>query len=382
MKRDNYMRKWISIFLAIVMCMGIAVPVMATENSVDAETGLPMYLAIYSDSYIEYNVLLDEMDLAGAICLEDFVEGYEQGDFVSMQEYIDLLIRCAATDQPTQDNEELAVEPADLLYAQAVLARNAGTITDDDLEMLTAYESVLNYWELNDINAVLNYSGFVRGYLSSDCQTPAQFGSAILENYSTISPTEWYDNIGIVEAAIRLSTKPSYTKYNLMSVVQKGDIVQETQGAIAQFTGHIAIIEGRFWDTKQMCYYLRTVESAIDGVVYGVLDDTRYDERGTKIHYVTSATQTQINNAVTFCINQLGKPYNWTAIVTQSDYCWTSSSATSWYCSELVWAAYYNQGINLNETVDLNGSLIPRNIYLPSQLCNSSKLTRRYISTS
>ena len=43
----------------------------------------------------------------------------------------------------------------------------------------------------------------------------------------------------------------------------------------------------------------------------------------------------------------------------------------NWYCSELVWAAYYSEGINLN------GSTIPNHLYMPDELASSSKLTYR-----
>lgn len=48
------------------------------------------------------------------------------------------------------------------------------------------------------------------------------------------------------------------------------------------------------------------------------------------------------DNAIQFAIGQEGKAYNW--------HWWTKHSdpdSSSWYCSELVWAAYYNQGIDL-----------------------------------
>jgi len=49
-----------------------------------------------------------------------------------------------------------------------------------------------------------------------------------------------------------------------------------------------------------------------------------------------------IAGAISFAKEQRGKPYDrdWT----QKD---PSSNSASWYCSELVWAAYFNQGVNL-----------------------------------
>ena len=49
----------------------------------------------------------------------------------------------------------------------------------------------------------------------------------------------------------------------------------------------------------------------------------------------------------------------------------TANKIIIWYCSELVWAAYYSEGINLN------GSTIPNHLYMPDELASSSKLTYR-----
>ena len=117
-------------------------------------------------------------------------------------------------------------------------------------------------------------------------------------------------------------------------------------------------------------FYIRTIEAVPVGVVRGVLDDERFDERGVKIYNVTSANMTKEAAAVDFCIAQLGKPY----VLKLSGSCSYSSSSPNWYCSELVWAAYYNQGINLF------GTMIPLNIYLPSSLTYSDKLIQKTIS--
>lgn len=253
------------------------------------------------------------MGISTYVCLEDFVSGYESAANTSMDEYVNALIENEVIRSNSQKNVE-------------------ESITENDL-------------------AVSNSEGEIVPYSDG---------------------TKWYDNIGTTLPA--LPQQASYSKYNILNVVKKGDVLHESTGGVAALTGHIAIVEGTFWSETYAQWYIRTIESGVDGVVRGVLDDNRYSYRGVKVYYVTSASQTHINNAVTFCISQLGKPYNWGGITSIGGALNRTSSAATWYCSELVWAAYYNQGINLN------GSTLPTNVYLPSELASSSKLTRRTVS--
>lgn len=186
------------------------------------------------------------------------------------------------------------------------------------------------------------------------------------------SPSEeWYDDIG--HGSISLPQAPSYNKYNLLSTATKGDIYLETDGTLAQYTGHIALVQGKFYDSTYG-YYIRTIEAGSSGVVYGVLEDSRYDDRGGRLYYVTDANTAIRNNAIIFAVNQLGKLYNWSGAA-GSGACKTSIDSSNWYCSELVWAAYYNEGLGIN----IYGNTIPDNLYSPAALATSNKLTRRTV---
>ncbi len=178
---------------------------------------------------------------------------------------------------------------------------------------------------------------------------------------------EWYDNIG--ETDPEPSQRADYSTYNILSTVKKGDIVEETTGGIAAIVGHIAIVEGKYWDSTHKQYYIRTVEATWPTVTHGALDDERYDERGVNVYYVTDASSSQKTGAVNFCIGQIGKPW-WPDIPAFTELN-ANEDNTNWYCSELVWAAYYSRGINLN------GNSIPKHIYMPSDLASSSELTYR-----
>ena len=255
-----------------------------------------------SNAYIEFSEQMADKGVSVSTCLEDFIAGYEGTSEEHLEQYIDELIK-----------KEFVVASKDAATVYANL------------------QAAMEYYAVSGNDAGVE---------------PCSVGG------------KWYDNIG--DSSPKLNHAASYDKYNILSTVKKGDIIEETEGLVAQVTGHIAIVQGKYWDSTYSQYYIRTIEAGINGVVYGVLDDERYDDRGVSVYYVTSATSTQKTDAVTFCKNQLGKPY-WLAIpaLTRCNY---SSSATNWYCSELVWAAYYNQGINLN------GSSIPMNIYMPAMV--------------
>ena len=150
-------------------------------------------------------------------------------------------------------------------------------------------------------------------------------------------------------------TEANYDQKNLLDVVKKGDIIYEANGGFG-ITGHIAIVEGIFSDSDGTSY-IRIIEAISDGVVRSIIDDTRYNEKDAFILRVHGATDQQIDNAVEFCLSQLGKKY---AIDFRKD---TDPFQTDWYCSELVWAGYKNQGIDIETTALFNEpGVTPRDI--------------------
>lgn len=274
-------------------------------------SGVPENL---SDAYISFSESLEDRGVTVQTPLEDFIYGFNNSNGLTLAEYSDYLV----------DKEVSANRVTDNLIAENEAIAE---------EYIAEHESIA----------------------AESAETRSSGGA-------------WYDYIG--KTNVSLTQKAKYSKYNILSTVQKGDVVSETKGLVASITGHIAIVEGKFWDSSHSQYYIRTVEANGNGVVRGVLDDDRKDERGTNIYYAKSASSSQKNGAVSFCIGQIGKPYSLEFPLTQCSY---SSSTSNWYCSELVWAAYYNQGINFN------GSSIPMNIYLPRDLAASSKLAKRSV---
>ena len=147
---------------------------------------------------------------------------------------------------------------------------------------------------------------------------------------------DWY-NIGT-----SLPHSVDYSESDLLKYLKPGDLVYEAAGG-SGITGHSAIVEGVFYDSTYEQYYVRLLEAVSDGVTRGLMTPTRFEEKEVSIYRLNYASLSQINEAISFFISQLGKPY---AISLTKN---ASSSNPNWYCSELVWASYYWQEIYLDE---------------------------------
>lgn len=149
----------------------------------------------------------------------------------------------------------------------------------------------------------------------------------------------------------------TYSKYKLLERVRKGDIIYEALGA-GGIAGHTAIVEG-IYDRGDGTKYIRLIEAIGDGgVCRGILDDKRADAKAAYVLRVKGADQGTINRAVSFCEAQLGKAYR---LDFKHNF---DRHEAHWYCSEIVWAAYFLQGINIETTGSLNEQgITPRDIY-------------------
>lgn len=210
-----------------------------------------------------------------------------------------------------------------------------------DADLQIAYQNVILYARAHGISLEMSYDDFLSSYNGQSVEDYEKSFYTIF-----VSPTEqsrsssssgsnkYYYNTGTT-----CPTSATYSKYNLLNVVKKGDIIYEANGGFG-ITGHIAIVEG-LYTRSDGTKYIRLIEAIDVGVVRSVLDDTRVDEKAVTILRVSGATTTIINNAVSFCVGELGSSYK---LDLAKD---TSSAETDWYCSELVWAAYKNQGIDI-----------------------------------
>lgn len=228
-------------------------------------------------------------------------------------------------------------------------------------ELKTAYKNIMSYAKENNIPLSMTFKDFVNGYEEQSYESVQSYEDVYysllkpeLEPEVSISSSKgdtWYYNTGT-----SLPQAADYSRYNLLNTVRKGDVIHEANGGFG-ITAHTMIVEGIFWDSTQQQYYIRVIEAISDGVVRSVLDDTRVDDKAVSVYRVSGATTTIINNAVNFCIGELGSSYN---LDFAKD---TSSSETDWYCSELVWAGYMNQGIDIETDNFFNEpGITPRDI--------------------
>ncbi len=157
---------------------------------------------------------------------------------------------------------------------------------------------------------------------------------------------KWY-NIGT-----SLPHAVAYENNQLVGYLRKGDILYEEEGGFG-ITGHMAIVEGIFYDEVYGQNYVRLIEAVSDGVTRGLLTPNRFSEKKGQVYRIKDATEAQIDGALEFCRQQLNKAYKVT--LTKSK----SPDSEHWYCSELIWAAYIAQGIYLDlDDNDDQGSIV------------------------
>lgn len=216
-------------------------------------------------------------------------------------------------------------------------------------QLQAGYSEIAERAEAYGIPFSMTFAEYESAFEDSGFSTPEEYADAYLgvleptvstfssSSSSSSGSSKWYYNIG---TTLPSNADPKYDSYNLYDTAKKGDIIFEANGGFG-ITGHIAIVEGKYYNAAKDVNYIRIIEAIDVGVVRSCLDDTRVDDKDVTLLRVSSATSDNINAAVDFCISQLGKDY---ALDFQKD---TSADEEDWYCSELVWAAYKNQGIDI-----------------------------------
>jgi pimeloyl-ACP methyl ester carboxylesterase len=129
--------------------------------------------------------------------------------------------------------------------------------------------------------------------------------------------------------------------------IQPGDILLCRSSTMADFVLTQGL--GHFWTHAGI--YIgddMVVEAVAEGVKINPITDWDCDPKTyVEILRVAGATASQKSEAVSFTLEQENKPY-WFNPVGKSQ----ESNKYSWYSSELVWAAYKNQGIDIEDGPD------------------------------
>lgn len=266
------------------------------------------------------------------------------------------------------------------LIAFLTVSAFAVNATDDELDM--AYREYSITAEEMGKFVTLDYDSFVEDYGECDLSLEAYVAQCVEElvNNECLSEVkqrdvemqmasqEWLEaNMQTQDIDARASTEKwwhhtstlpqatSYSKYNMLNALKKGDILYESKGGFS-ITGHTALVEGKYYSSEYKQYYIRLVEAVASGVCRGILCDERFSGQQGSIYRVTYAAASTIGNAMDFAISQIGKPYsiNTTKGIT--------ASRKNWYCSLLTFAAYYNGSngaVNISEeSVVVDGSTL------------------------
>ncbi|MCL2076938.1 MAG: hypothetical protein FWH08_00845 [Oscillospiraceae bacterium] len=270
---------------------------------------------------------------------------------------------------------QFSTESGTQFNAETEIQFNAANLSDEELIALDAgYIQVMEHASQIGISLGLERDVFIDQYIVGQYPDVQSYvgvydsllvamdnPESIIAPYSSSSSGSdaYYYNIG---TSLPSNVTPKYSKYKILDNVKKGDIIFEANGGFG-ITGHIAIVEGKYTNSARGISYIRLMEAIDIGVVRSLLDDTRVDDKDVTVVRVSSATTAQKDNAVSFCVDQLGKKYSLDLAKN------TSTNETSWYCSEMVWAAYKNQGYDL-EGPGLGGINEPG--VTPREIRNSS----------
>ncbi|MCH1983858.1 hypothetical protein MCG98_14900 [Ruminococcus sp. OA3] len=231
--------------------------------------------------------------------------------------------------------------------------------TNEMSELEKAYQEINNYIIQNNLPAEITWEQFLQEFELIGNSDVQQYKNKYIDLFSIQqeeNPKLRNNKPWFYDTKEELPIKANYSNYNLLSTVKKGDILFEARGGF-YITGHIAIVEGIFYSEQQDQEYIRVIEATSYGVIRSVVDDDRYDSRLGVFLRAPNATANIIDSAVDFCISQLGKPYYLDFMLDLEE------NQPDWYCSELVWAAYFRNGIDLENWSSLSEpGITPRDI--------------------
>lgn len=163
-------------------------------------------------------------------------------------------------------------------------------------QLQAGYSDIAERAEAYDIPFSMTFAEYESAFADSGFSTPEEYADAYLGvldppvSTSSSSSSKWYYNIG---TSLPSNANPKYDSYNLYDTVKKGDIIFEAKGGFG-ITGHIAIVEGKYYNAAKDVNYIRIIEAIDVGVVRSCLDDTRVDDKDVTLLRVSSATSSNI----------------------------------------------------------------------------------------
>lgn len=197
-------------------------------------------------------------------------------------------------------------------------------------------------------------------YSSSNRPLPTYTSNDKSSSYDKTHSREFYFSAG------HNPRTPNYANDDITQVywsfLDVGDIVLDTISFMSydpfNFVQHAGMIvnKNKQWTlngTLQSTTFIETIEAYASGVRFGFLDADRIVRNGTVILRSNTPYVSKIDDAVEFMFSQIGKEYyipmdNVSEFLTFKTV--PGREKQKWYCTELVFAAYYNAGLNICST--------------------------------
>lgn len=357
-------KKVLSIVLAIVMLLSV-LPLSAGAEERTSDEKTPAELM---ESYARVVVYAEENGIPLGMSLDVYESYYNDSDYQTIEEYENATIEALANQDSISIENSMDKSPLD--YSKVVLEdeneKDEDCVSEEETDLCEDTNSQNNSSDqvatiglqesFHNIQEYINEKGVDYTITFEQFQLLFNKFNLTLDEFEQlmclavdeqVSPNSlaggYYNDTGT-----SLPSEATYTKYNLVSALKKGDILYEPAGVVELAGGHAGIVVGRFFDTSSGRFYIRCIEAIFQGVRYGIIDDGRIDRASVEMYRV-NATSAQKDAAIEFCKAQYGA--NWSIVG------WEKKTENSghWYCSELVWAGYKRQGIDLDAGTQEHG---------------------------
>jgi hypothetical protein len=116
------------------------------------------------------------------------------------------------------------------------------------------------------------------------------------------------------------------------------------------FNDHVAMYIGNDMFIEAITYHSNSENGKLYGVVTSSIGLIKLWSKNIKYAKIVDASVEQKQKAVEWALTQLGQPYQSKYInKNYNPYDNKDLYSNEWYCTELIWAAYKNQGIDLDQ---------------------------------
>lgn len=348
-------------FIAVILsfsttCFALSSDIVETDSA----------LQDLENAYIYFTESIEAEGKEVLLSYDSFVEDFNCSDSSSIEQFIQSEI-----EKEHQQGEGIIAEQKTEL-SRVEEHKEIETVPERVYDYCSREELEDGYQYLIDKYPYLegNLTSFAYSFLMSNSTTLDSFIANVeqMQNgsikYASSRKDRWYQNTGT-----NLPRKANYSDNRLLENVKKGDLIYENGGLYAITTGHISTVEGIFYSPTYKQFYIRVIEALKPRVCRSILDDNRVSELNSVVLRVCSTNNTTItdinrNNAVKYCQTKVDCDYK---LEFGHQY---EKTSEDWYCSELAWASYKYQDIDI-EVMEYDHADFP-GVVAPMDLLNSA----------